>query len=262
MKVVLSLGRWRKVVPLPSWLLVTVLVVSMALATYGWASSAYSLVMFISDIVRLVFQRLGLVALDLSTIIEIALWPWAIIPVLAAFAYLRDINALGPRLGHILGLYWATFLLQVLVIPLVLGNQATVNVCTPVSSDISGFDLSIFLYGLIEGHVPLLTTTLYFIGRSNVQWVKVFLYIGTVFETLLLVTVPAAVRWWLPVMVCDNPGISGCEGEYRNGFYIGLCKYPLELVVTIYLNIALSLTPRLWALLRQWVLRMGLARRD
>jgi len=181
--------------------------------------------------------------------------------------YLENEDVL--RAAKFIVIFWITFLIQVVFLPQCELTKPHVAVCTPVAREIDEVSLLIFFYGLIEGHGALLTATLEFLAgripagrqvrteaaRGN-KAALLFLratYLSLVVQALVLIIVPAAVEWWMPVYVCDLPKPNAFDDEECiYGVGLGLCEYPWILVLGLYLNIALSLGLRTWPLIRDW----------
>ncbi len=264
------MGRWRDriVLHIPPWVLVTLAVVTWCGAMYGWALSAFSVMDLVFDGARWAFEaiglgdRLGRIVGGILKLVLVSLvgFPW--VPAMASLAdrpgeTVADARYRGLRM---LMVVWATFIIQVWVVPWSLSDWARVQVCTPVRDEFSGFELSFFAFGLIEGQVWLLVVMWELVrvrvpavpGRrltraeARVATFFKFMWRGALAVQVLIVgAVPAAVRWWMPVQVCPDCGPSGgCKCV--SGLEIGLCEYPTELVLAVYGNIVLSLAMRLW----------------
>lgn len=265
------MGKWRdRIVHLiPTWVVVTLAITTMCGAMVGWCMSAFSVVELVLDGVRLAFEAIGLGIL--GPIVWVILMPLLcllvvvpLLPAMASFADRPDATVADAkcRLLRMLMVAWATFIIQMWVVPPVFGEGARVQVCTPVRDELSGFELSFFAFGVIEGHVWLLVVMWEFmrvrvpaaggtrLTRAQAGWEKFFRFMwrgALAVQVLIVVAIPAAVPWWIPVGVCPDPGPLGeCMSTYVRGLDIELCEYPTGLVLALYGNIAASLAARLW----------------
>ena len=255
---------------LPLWPLVTLLIVTLCAASYGWALAAFSVPALLADALRLAFSAVGLEprwGWGVGSLLGFLLCPLAVVPLFPAVAALADRPGESPvdsrvRVLHVLRAFWTTFLLQVLLVPGFLGADAAFEVCAPVREVAWPLAVRFFAYGLVESHAALFVLTLatYADGLRNLRLfpnvvgnrglmrlLKGAMLGGLLWEAVVLLVLPAAVRWWLPVAVCPEGPHAECPSSLARGFDLTLCAYPGEYVAALYGNIALSVGGGLWA---------------
>jgi hypothetical protein len=240
--------RLLRYLPMPvAWAL---LVVGAFPAFYGWAFSLLSLLSPVLDLAMRALPSAGgedsaaIVALSavllLFLLAFIGLVGVTIIVDLGADEEQRPLRFKRSIVG-----FWTTFLAQVVVIPLALGDSSAVEICTPRHESFGGLALRFFLFGLIEGNVyvlGLMASRAMSIDRKRQiasDWTGLVhrrLLVGAcILEALTLAVVPALVKHWAPLMQTLS--------SERGSEVAGLCRYPWALVATTYLNIAWSVRP-------------------
>ena len=255
----------------PFWALITLLSLTLGAAGFGWALATYSVPSLLEDLFSEGFRYLGLGAKlgrGVGGLLGFAASLLALVPLFPAIALVADregesVGAARLRFYQSQGAFWTTFLIQIVLVPWWLGDEAAVRVCGPVQETVSGPFLRLFAFGLVEAHSALFVVLLAALVdgwrgdeaagtddrgdrlQAILRWIGVS---ALLFEAFVLLVLPALVRWWLPVGVCpDSFDDVECSVRIARGFDLTLCEYPSAYVVALYGNIALSLGSRLWS---------------
>ena len=258
---------------LPLWPLITLLIVTLCAAAFGWGLAAYSVPELLADGMRLAFEAVGLEprwGRGLGGMVGFVLTPLAIVPLFPAIAALADRPGESPaasrlRVLDVLRVFWTTFLLQVVLVPWLLGDDAVIEVCAPVREVMWPLEVRFFAYGLVESHALLFVLTLATYvsfrralrsepakpkGGAMDRVIAGALIGALAWEAVVLFVLPGAVRWWLPVSVCPDGALAAgeeCGRAMARGLDVTLCSYPGEYVAALYGNIALSVGGGLWS---------------
>jgi len=261
----------RLVLKVPPWLVWIIGTLTFLTAAMGWALADFSLLDFCGQGLELLLGE-GPIEKTWDTIVAPVWSVFALgLPILFGFIYLfQDSDSyfcVGDylRMVRYIGIFWFTFVIQVVLLPQFEMTKPHVRVCTPFVQEMDEGSLLLFFYGLIEGHGALFTATLEFLagrikpgrqvrtqaawGNKAALWFLRAAYLSLVLQALVLLIVPAAVQWWMPVCV---PTPNAHDEKCAYGIEMGLCEYPWRLVLGLYLNIALSLGLRTWPLIRDW----------
>lgn len=244
----------------PFWSLVALTCILLLPLGVGWVFVIRGFSNLTTDVFRTLLSFMDPnITKGIGVIFSFLSWLWLGFPLVIGIAGLiRPYETVTQSKIRLFKAFFSTLItifIQWVIVPIMLGTKSNIEICVPLLGKAIEWETMAFILGLIEVHSPLLVMMIVFLIRMEKglkSWkisgfgvfIRFIAWASTICELIMVSLLPMAVRWWPSVEVCPHRlGVIGeeCAEDFVYGFEVSLCRYPIELVVIIYLNLMLVL---------------------